>query len=98
MRSISDFTIRRLSFRLRLEGRCSSKLETPMVIGIERPSSDGALAAPLPLPIFGDAGVRGPRGSSGPLKNGRHLFAGVRLDDVARLEVLESLQADAAVE
>src|SRR5215212_9841290 len=92
MRSISDFTTRRLSFRLRLDGRCSSKLETPMVIGMNGLPSDGARPAPLPLPIVGDAGVRG------LLQNGRHLFAGIRLDEVARLEVLELFQPNTAVE
>src|SRR5687767_8448923 len=66
MRSTSDLTTRRLSLRLRQEGRCSSKMQIPTIIG--------------------------------SLQGRRYLFAGEGLDDVARLEVLEPLQADAAVE
>src|SRR4028119_558815 len=91
MRSTRDFTTLRLSLRLRLECRCSSKLEIPTIIGI------GVVPRNSPLP-GPRKGSRGGEPLSCPLQDRRYLFAEVGLDHVARLEVLEALEADTAVE
>src|ERR1700730_13411282 len=65
---MTDLTTRRLSLRLRLSGKCSSKLEMPTIM------------------------------RSGGLEDPRHLFPDIGLDEVAGFDVLETIEADAAVE
>src|SRR5947209_2192255 len=96
MRSTSDLTTRRLSLRLRLSGRCSSKLEIPTASGMNElspPPQAGRAATGRSLPPGGGGGDP-PRS----LQDRRHLFLEVGFDDVARLHVLEPLDPDAAVE
>src|SRR3954467_10543454 len=109
MRSTSDLTTRRLSLRLRLSGRCSSKLEIPtdtgMVLFFTLSQRSGAR---LPhgrtrsrkgMPPVASGGAQGGGGLPAVFLQGRrHLFLEVGLDDVAWLEILEAVEPDAAVE
>src|SRR4051794_4751494 len=93
MRYTNDFTTRLLSLRLRLDGRCSSKLEIPTIIGIGDPIGAGGPPQCSPPALPGAGG-----GEPCSSEDRRHLFAQIGLDGVAGLEVLEALESDAAVE
>src|SRR5207302_1216562 len=88
-RASSDFTIRRLSLMLCVPGRLHSTRSTPTTI------APSPARVPTSACCYLSIGLEPPQGGCG---SGRLCLHGERLDDVAFLNIVELLQAHAALE